>query len=185
MGPILFLIYINDIQNAASLSILCFADDTTASYSSNDMYNLFNYMNTELEAMNHWFIANKLCLNVKKTKYIIFRPNNAHSIPQDLEIKINGQSVERIGNNTTNKTFKFLGIHIDENITWKSHINYICSKISHSNYVINKVKNILPKPCLLTLYQSIVQCHINYGIHLWGSSSTVDRVTKLQKSLSV
>ena len=181
LGPILFLIYINDIQNAASLSILCFADDTTASYSSNDMYNLFNYMNTELEAMNHWFIANKLCLNLKKTKYIIFRPNNAHIIPQDLEIKINGQSVERIGNNTTNKTFKFLGIHIDENITWKSHINYICSKISHSNYVINKVKNILPKPCLLTLYQSIVQCHINYGIHLWGSSSTVDRVTKLQK----
>ena len=114
---------------------------------------------------------------------ILYWSRNASywNCPQDLEIKINGQSVERIGNNTTNKTFKFLGIHIYENITWKSHINYICSKISHSNYVINKVKNILPKPCLLTQYQSIVQCHINYGIHLWGSSSTVDRVTKLQK----
>ena len=58
VGPILFCIYINYIQNAASLFIFCFADDMTASYSSNDMHDLFNNMNTE--AMNHWFRANKL-----------------------------------------------------------------------------------------------------------------------------
>jgi hypothetical protein len=181
LGPILFLIYINDIKNSTSLSVLCFADDTTVSYSSHDIPNLYNTMNRELEALNQWFRANKLCLNVNKTKYIIFRPTTITLLPENIQIKINDQPIERIGNNMNNKAFKFLGIHIDENITWKAHINNICTKISRSNYIINKVKNVLPKSCLLTLYQSIIQCHINYGLHLWGSSSSIERITKLQK----
>ena len=185
LGPILFLIYINDIKNSTSLSVLCFADDTTVSYSSHDIPNLYNTMNNELEALNQWFRANKLCLNVNKIKYIIYRPNTINLLTTNIQIKINDQPIERIGNNMNNKAFKFLGIHIDENITWKSHINYICTKISPSNYIINKVKNVLPKFCLLTLYQSIIQCHINYGLHLWGSSSSIERITKLQKNLCV
>ena len=125
-----------------------------------DIYNLFSTMNIELEAINQWFRANKLCLNVNKTKYILFRPTATHIQSENVNIKINNEPVERIGNTMKNKSFKFLGIHMDENINWKAHINYICNKISRSNYIINKVKHILPKLCLL-----------NYGLTLWGSST--------------
>ena len=60
------------------LPLLCFADDTTGSYSAHDISNLFSTMNIELEAINQWFRANKLCLNVNKTKYIVFRPTATH-----------------------------------------------------------------------------------------------------------
>ena len=180
-GPILFLLYINDIPNSTSLKVLCFADDTTCSYSSASISNLYNVMNNELEKLNQWFRANKLCLNISKTKYIIFRPSVTRHIESDHTLFINNQAIERIGDKFDNTSFKFLGIFIDETISWKKHIDKICTKISQANYVINKVKNTIPKQCLLTLYQSIIQCHINFGLQLWGSSYHIERIFKLQK----
>ena len=83
LGPILFLLYINDIPNSTSLKVLCFADDTTCRYSSASISNLYNVMNDELEKLNQWFRANKLCLNISKTKYIIFRPSVTRHIESD------------------------------------------------------------------------------------------------------
>jgi hypothetical protein len=181
LGPILFLIYINDIKNSSKLSILCFADDTTVSYSSQNIPDLHNVMHAELEKLNQWFRANKLCLNTQKTKYIIFRPQIAQTMDYERSLKINEQNIERIGNNLNTKSFKFLGIHIDETTSWKFHIDHICKKISSANYIIKKAKNFLPISCLMTLYQSLIQCHINYGLEAWGSSSSIERLYKLQK----
>ena len=130
--------------------------------------------------LNQWFGANKLSLNVKKTKYIIFKPSigSQNRVVNNQLLTINNQPIERISNTSDNKSFKFLGIHVDENITWKHHINYICTKISRSNYIINKVKRIIPVSCLQTLYHSIIQCHLNYGIQTWGSSNQLNRVYK-------
>jgi hypothetical protein len=168
LGPILFLIYINDIKNSSKLSILCFADDTTVSYSSQNIPDLHNVMHAELERLNQWFRANKLCLNTQKTKYIIFRPQIAQTMDYERSLKINEQNIERIGNNLNTKSFKFLGIQIDETK-------------SSANYIIKKAKNVLPISCLMTLYQSLIQCHINYGLEAWGSSSSIERLYKLQK----
>ena len=107
LGPILFLIYINDIQSATSLPLLCFADDTTVCYSAHDTYDLYSTMNNELEAMNQWFRANKLCLNVNNTKYIVFRPTASHIPTENASIQINNRPVGRIGNTMNNKSFKF------------------------------------------------------------------------------
>ena len=107
----------------------------------------FSTMNIELEAINQWFRANKLCLNVNKTKNIVFRPTATHIQTENINIKINNEPVERIGNTMNSKSFKFLGIHMDENINWKAHINYICNKISRSNYIINKaIRDGRPRP---------------------------------------
>jgi len=181
LGPILFLIYINDIHNASDLQLLSFADDTTISYSSPDIDNIYLKMNNELEALNQWFSANKLCLNVSKTKYIVFRPSVRYKNLDNYNLKINDLVIERIGNNSPTKSFKFLGIHVDETTSWKAHIDHVSKKISKCNYVINKIKNVLPMACLHLLYHSIIQCHINYGIKVWGGSTAIGRITKLQK----
>ena len=125
LGPILFLVYVNDISNSTSLNILSFADDTTASLSSHDVAQLYNKTNDELKKLNDWFCANKLSLNAKKTKYILFRPNITHPNINNRHIILNEHSVDRVGNTQKEKSFKFLGIHMDETLTWKYHINKI------------------------------------------------------------
>jgi len=181
LGPILFLLYVNDIEHATTLPVLSFADDTSVTYSSNNLNLMYKTMNTELENLNQWFRANKLSLNVNKTKYMIFRPSSNYRHVDNLNLLINNTAIERIGNNCNTKCFKFLGILVDETISWKHHIDSICKKISRANYIINKVKNILNKSSLLTLYHSLVQCHINYGLPVWGSSTHINRLTIMQK----
>ena len=145
LGPILFLIYVNDICNATPLNILSFADDTTISTSSHNIHTLYNKMNTELAQLDDWFRANKLCLNVKKTKYMLFRPTTAHPKQLDEQIFLNGQPVARVGHNQAEKSFKFLGLHLDETLSWKYDIEKVCAKIAKSNYMIHKLKNTLQK----------------------------------------
>ena len=181
LGPILFLIYVNDISNSTKINILSFADDTTVTLSSPDIPKLYSTMNQELEKLNDWFRANRLCLNVKKTKYILFRPTITFPRNVDECIYMNGQEVIRIGNDQNEKSFKFLGLYLDETLSWKFHIQNVCSKISRSNYIINKVKNILPKSSLRTLYSSLIQSYINYGIIIWGCSCHTEKVNKKQK----
>ncbi len=151
LGPLLFLIYVNDINNASNLNIMSFADDTTITASSPKIDILYANMNTELVKLENWFRANKLCLNIKKTKYILFRPNAAFPKRNENYISLNGQ----IGNNFNEKSFKFLGVYVDETLSWRYHIDSVCAKIARSNYMINKVKNILPKSALHTLYSAI------------------------------
>jgi len=112
LGPLLFLVYVNDIYKGTNLNVLSFADDTTVSVSSENTTELYHTMNTELEKLNVWFMANRLCLNVKKTKYILYRPNNVQLKPNNENIILNGQVVDQISNTNIEKSFKFLGIHI-------------------------------------------------------------------------
>ncbi len=177
LGPILFLIYVNDISFSTNLRVLSFADDTRVSLSLNNIPVLYQNMNSELEKLNTWFKANRLCLNVKKTKYMLFSPNYSRRIPNGR----NGQEVDQVCSDGQEKSFKFLGIHLDENLSWKSHIHKVCKKMSSANYIINKTKNILPESTLKNLYSSLVHSHINYGLLLWGCSKSIGQVVKMQK----
>ena len=115
LGPILFLVYINNIKNSSTLIILCFADDITVSQSSQNIPDFYNVMRVELEILNQWFRANRLCLNIQKTKYIIFRPQIAQTMDNERSLKINEHNIERIGNNLNTKSFIFLGIYRGRN----------------------------------------------------------------------
>ena len=181
LGPLLFIIYMNDIYRCTDLQLLCFADDTTVSCSSENIDNLFVKMNIELDNISHWLRANKLCLNAKKTKYIIFSPKPCNIDSNTKCVHVDNQKIERIGHNQNTKSFKFLGLYIDETLTWKFHIKEICKRIAHSNYTLNKVKHILAKQTLQTLYHSLIQSHINYGLQIWGASSQMQHVYKIQK----
>jgi len=182
LGPILFLVYINDIKLCTNLSLLSFADDTTVYTSHNNPIELYKIVNEELIHLNDWFCANRLALNVKKTKFALFGPNIHNlNIPPNINLSLNGLTLTRVGNNCVEKNIKFLGILLDESLSWKDHIKVIKTKLSRSIFVLNRVKSIFPLDILRTLYFSLVHCHLIYGIIAWGSSNYVSQLETIQK----
>ncbi len=177
LGPLLFITYINDLpsclKNAKSI---LFADDTTIYCESDNIKTLYKNMNMNLEILNDWLQANKLSLNIMKTKCMIFSNVKAdkHVTSQAL---IGNTPIEQVN------YFKFLGLIIDQNLTWGEHIKYVKSKLSSALYGVNSVKNLLPRSHLRMIYSSLFQPHLDYGLLLWGSTfqSYVRPITVLQK----
>ena len=166
LGPLLFIIYTNDLPNCLKLSkTILFADDTTMYLSSNNLTYLYNNINEELDSLKDWFRANKLSLNVSKTNYVIFNNKNI-IIPDQLKLKIGDELIE------LKNTVKFLGIYIDSKLDWHDHIKFIKNKLSSGNYAINRIKHLLSHKHLITLYYSLIYPYLDYGIILWGSTHT-------------
>jgi len=183
LGPILFLIYINDIKSSTNFNILSFADDTTCYLSHFDMETLYRIANNEIAKLCNWFAANKLALNTTKTKYTMFRPHNTKLklAENNLQLSMNGIPLSRVGNNLPDTSMKFLGIIMDEHITWNKHIDMIRIKLSRSIFALNRVKHIFPFDIMKSLYFSLVHCHITYGIIAWGNSKSIRKIEILQK----
>lgn len=182
LGPILFLIYINDIAASTRLNLLSFADDTTVFYSGTNIKLLFDLINKELDGLYSWLCSNRLALNVTKTKCMIFSSSKVNVDPND-KILINNQLVSRVGRGQQEDTLKFLGIYMDENLNWYTHISAIYSKIIKAIYCINKVKHLLPQETLKCLYYSLIHCHLTYGNLVWGNSNRIGKLELLQKKV--
>ena len=179
LGPLLFLIYMNDIPSASSFfKFILYADDTSLVNSINISLQLnvinpnIDFINDEISKISDWLAVNMLSLNVKKTKYMIFHHRNI-KLPSNISIKINSIELEQVDN------FDFLGLTINKHLSWKPHIDKIANKISKFNGILNKLKHFLPKNILRTLYFSLIQSQLNYGILIWGFES--NRLEKLQK----
>ena len=136
LGPLLFILYINDFQYASDVvSVILFADDSNIFLSHKDPKTLLNTINTELHKITTWIHANKLSLNLKKTNYMLFS-NSVTNLPGDI-------SFDNVLINRVNST-KFLGLHIDESLNWKTHINNLCKLLSKNTGVLNRLKLYLP-----------------------------------------
>ena len=182
LGPILFLLYINDVQYSSNMSILSFADDTTAYVSHNNMANLYETANLELAKLFDYFCANKLSFNATKTKYAIIAPprHNNHQVHHP-ELRVNNRILDRIGKYQTDTSIKFLGVHMDENLSWSRHVNYLRSKLSKSLFALNRVKNIFPYDIMKSLYYSLFHSHLTYGILAWGNTANIKQLFNMQK----
>ena len=178
LGPLLFIIYVNDLQFASKLFYpVVYADDTTLSatletFISTTTSNTINEnINNELDKIQEWLRLNKLSLNTEKTKAMIFHmPQKSVITPK---LKINSTEISFV------EKFDFLGIVIDKNLNWKDHINKISGKVSKTIAVMNKLKHFLPQNTLLTIYNSLIMPHLIYGINLW--SSQYGKLEMLQK----
>ena len=175
LGPLLFLIYVNDLNKASKiLQPIMFADDTNLFYSHRNIKTLFYTVNKELEHINEWFKSNKLSLNVRKTNYIFFhKKRKKDDIPLKLpELLINNNRIDRV--NST----KFLGIILNEHLSWENHINIIENKISKNSGLVYKAQHLLSKANLLSLYYSFIHCYLNYGNIAWASSPQSKNIQK-------
>ena len=167
LGPLLFIIYTNDLpQSLTNSKTILFADDTTIFKSSNNIEHLYKAMNEDLKILEDWFKANKLSLNASKTNYILFRNKKSEISNNNCKLIINGEEIGLVS-----KT-KFLGIIIDEHLEWKYHIDMCKRKISSGNYVLRSLKHILTTSVLTTIYYSMIHPYISYGLMLWGSAYT-------------
>ena len=183
LGPLLFLIYINDRHNATEFLTLLFADDTTFQYSGTNLDLVFEKCNIELEKASTWFKSNKLTLNVKKTKFMLFSDKNAQINLQYLNLKIGDRLVEQVGTNCKEKYFKFVGHVLDDRYTWVGHVEHISKKLASANFAINSTKNFLPLKIRKTLYYSMFDSHLNFGNLLWGcaNKTQLNKLENLQK----
>jgi len=179
LGPLLFLLYINDLTintRTQNIRLFLFADDTTLLIRHRNVDDLTALTNTELAHMSKWFDTNKLSLNVDKTKYILFTlHNNIRNTP--LEIAIKGTNIERTSH------IKFLGVTVDETLTWESHISNIASKISKSIGIIRKVAHKIPQNTRIHLYNALIVPYFTYCHIIWSTASQtrLNRLNLLQK----
>ena len=181
LGPLLFLIYINDFPRIWDLMTIIFADDTTGISSAGSVAALENFTNEELQKAKKWFLLNELHLNQSKTRVIHF------NIPQTIKPNItfsNEPITEVVSNNadTSNRSFKFLGFEIDERLDFKSHISKVSKKLISANFALRRLKNQLPLKQKLQVYNSTFKCHLEYGLPIWGQIPTfLTKIESLQK----
>ena len=166
----------NDISYASSkLEFILYADDTTLSSTLKTVNNSTILseieINKELANVSDWLKLNKLSVNASKTKCMLF--HNVQRKITNPNIILDDTPVEVVDN------FNFLGIVIDKHLNFKSHVDKIAIKISRAIGIINKLKHFLPENILLSLYNSLILPHINYGILIWGTN--LKRVKILQK----
>ena len=145
LEPLFFLIFVNDLNNSTTkvLDPVLFADDTNLFCSDNNMRALFETANQELSQINDWFLANKLFLNVEKTKYMLFHKlTHQENIPLKLpSLQLNG--IER------ENSSKFPGIILDEHLTWEKHIQLTEAA---TGGVLPQACNFLKKEALAQLF---------------------------------
>ena len=177
LGPLLLIIYVNDINKASSkFEAILYADDTSLNsiikvFGNNDTSEMINH---ELLQVHEWLRANKLSLNISKTKYMMFRfPQKRSNTLPVLDINIEGNRIERV------TTFDFLGVTINETLTWRDHIQKLSCKISRVIGILSRCKKFLHTSVLVKIYNALILSRINYGILCWGYENK--RIYKLQK----
>jgi hypothetical protein len=195
LGPLLFLLYINDLPNCTLLLAILFADDTALFASSNDINELINLVNSEMLKICTYFRINKLSLHPAKTKYLLISSNQA-VLNSDIELFLNNNNtddipkpelihpLQRVKTNDDLPAIKYLGVYFDPNLDFKYHIDYINKKLSRALYSLRSVRNLLPEKSLLTLYYSLFHCHLIYAIEIWScaSPSLIQPLIKKQKA---
>ena len=133
LGPLLFLLYINDIPYCSDkLSFRIFADDTNIFGSSSNAVELQNLINHELSKVKEWCDLNKLSINLKKTNYMIIKsPKKKTNITSDVNLKLTNNDGSTYG--LEKRTYiKYLGVFIDDTLSWKHQMSYLCTRISRN-----------------------------------------------------
>ena len=151
LGPLLFLLYVNNLPNASRLlDPTMFADDSNLFFNHKNVQHLFTAVNNEVVNIKDWFIANKLSLNVEKTKYSFFhKPSKKDDIPLRLpKLIINNYEIQR------EESIEFLGNLLDQHLTWKKHIKLTENKIVKNICILYKTRPYLDKRALVCLYYS-------------------------------
>ena len=163
LKPLLFLIYINDLSTVTNLKIQLFGDDAILSHTNTNPSKLHNEINKKLSKVDNWMKANQLTINYKKTNYMIFAKKRINQFT--FTIQIGQNKIVRV-----NK-MKYLGVMMDDTLSWKQHVNYLNPKIARGSRAISKIRSYVNIKTLRTLYYCLIYLHLQYCISSWGRAS--------------
>lgn len=193
LGPLLFLLYINDLPLCSDFLTLLFADDTTLLLSGPDVNNLIFRVNQELRKVQNFFRFHKLALHPAKTKFIIFS-NNVVVKKLDAGIFLNSNNdsendlskiipLQQVKPSDDLPAIRFLGLYFDPNLNFDYHVSLISSKLSKALFMLRSAKKTLSQHSLKSIYYSLFHSHLVYCLPIWSatSKSNIEKIFKLQK----
>jgi hypothetical protein len=193
LGPLLFLIYINDLPSSSLLKAFLFADDTQALAKGSNFDELVAFVNTEFHKMVTYFRSHKLALHPDKTKFMIFSssPAIANSNPSivincnnpDDIMSLPPKPLCKVTASCPTPAIKSLGVYFDPQLNFKHHLKTISTKLSSALYIMRAAKSLLSQKALRAVYFAIFHSHLIYGIQIWSgtSASLLSEITKKQK----
>ena len=176
LGPLLFNLYINDLANASDLTVRLYADDACLTFCHKNFNVLQNKVNNELVLITDWLKVNKLSINYSKSNYIIFTNSK---LKQNLHIEMDGNNLGQIN------VINYLGVHLDNKLNWKKHLENVEIKLSKASHIISKIRHYVDLSTLKMLYYSLAFPHINYCLTAWGGThkTSIMPIIKLQKKI--
>ena len=165
LGPLFFIIYVNDMVRAAEdMNLVLFADDTSIFAKGRNYLELFNKVNKGLAELSKWFKCNKLTLNLKKTEYVFFGGPGRRITPLG-QLKIGNEVINRV------EGVRFLGVWVDEGLKWGEQIGKVKSKVSRLLGILGRAGAVLGGKLVHMLYNALVLPHLQYCLLLWGDFS--------------
>ena len=178
LAPLLFIIYVNDFNNCMEFSSnISFADDTNVFIVDNQLQTLYEKGNQELKNIDNWMIANKLSINTNKTNCILFQTPKSQLIKttNNLHLKLRNNIVEKVSST------QFLGVIINENLSWKNHMEMIKQKMRAALCAVMRVRSYLSSKAMLSLYHSLLISHVRYCITNWcfGNESKIQQLQRI------
>ena len=183
LGPLLFLLYINDIVLSSNIcKFTLFADDTSLFYSHDSKTEGAKILNAELSKIAEWLAANKLSLNVSKSKLLVFSNRHTSVDSNDTDIYINGEKLKEVDH------AKYLGALIDNKLNWAYQINAVSLKLSKGVGLLAKIRHYVPSSILRSLYFSFINPYIDYNLLNWGmaTSTSLNAINlKIKKAVRI
>ena len=178
LGPLLFLLYINDLNQAIKFcKVHHFADDTDLLCLGNSIKKLNKLVNADLKCLVNWLNANKISLNGKKTEMVIFK-SKQKKFEGDLKIKLSGKRLY------PTESVKYLGVKIDTNLSWQYHVNDLSVKLNRANALLSKMRKYVSCKILRSIYFAIFDSYLSYCCLVWAQNcSTIQQIVILQKRL--
>ena len=165
LGPLLFLLYINDLPLSSNFDSILYADDTAMILSDSNINSLINRVNNELNIIDFWLRKNKLSLNYSKTSFIIFNKQPNKTFDYEFKLKINNNPIKRVN------SIKYLGVLIDSKLSWSEHVDYLNLQLARYSGLFTRLRRYVTNEILCFVYYSIIYSRIKYGILSWDTAS--------------
>ena len=188
LGPLLFLLYINDLvysqctcntnkctSNCTDIaSFILFADDTNLFVNGETISEVIEKTNIILSRINMYLEANYLHINIKKSKFIHFvSPKSNAKLGDEIKIKFNSKPLVQVS------SIRFLGVVIDEKLTWKNHIRTVVNKVSITTGSLYSMRKVIPTSLTTSVYNALVNSQLSYAISVWGADESGNKLKPL------
>ena len=174
LGPLFFVLYINDLYRSVDNVITrLFADDTSLVMYDNDLNRLINHVSLTFQKLSRWCIENKLTISMEKTNFVLFHTPNKPLVRNVREIATKNMVINRVD------AVKYIGVTIDEKLTWNAHVEYVCNSLIKFFGIFKQLRHKVITNIVRQLYHAFIYSKIKYGLEVYGNTSSRN-ISKLQ-----